>query len=160
MNEKRVCCFTGHRKIQPMHKERLSKALEESIVRLIDEGFCVFRAGGALGFDTVAALKVLELKKKYPHISLELCLPCKNQASMWSEYCKRVYEYILTRADGVSYVSESYTRECMMARNRRLVDGSSACIAYCEEKYGGTAYTVEYARSRGVRVINIAEIIK
>ena len=42
-------------------------------------------------------------------------------------------------------------------RNRHLVDNSSACISYLTENKGGTFYTVNYAKSKGVEVINIAE---
>ena len=50
-----------------------------------------------------------------------------------------------------------YTRGCMHKRNRHLVDNSSACISYLTENKGGTFYTVNYAKSKGVEVINIAE---
>lgn len=49
------------------------------------------------------------------------------------------------------------TRGCMHKRNRHLVDNSSACISYLTENKGGTFYTVNYAKSKGVEVINIAE---
>lgn len=45
----------------------------------------------------------------------------------------------------------------MHKRNRHLVDNSSACISYLTENKGGTFYTVNYAKSKGVEVINIAE---
>lgn len=52
---------------------------------------------------------------------------------------------------------QHYTRGCMHKRNRHLVDNSSACISYLTENKGGTFYTVNYAKSKGVEVINIAE---
>jgi uncharacterized membrane protein len=36
------------------------------------------------------------------------------------------------------------------------VDNSSVCICYLTESTGGTAYTVDYAKKAGIRVINIA----
>ena len=44
----------------------------------------------------------------------------------------------------------------MQKRNRHLVDNSSACICYLTKSAGGTAYTVNYARRMGLRIINIA----
>lgn len=61
------------------------------------------------------------------------------------------------KADKVVYTSQEYTRGCMHKRNRHLVDNSSACISYLTENKGGTFYTVNYAKSKGVEVINIAE---
>ena len=74
----------------------------------------------------------------------------------YSDRFKR-YDDIKQKADKVVYTSQEYTRGCMHKRNRHLVDNSSACISYLTENKGGTFYTVNYAKSKGVEVINIAE---
>ena len=38
-----------------------------------------YGAGGALGFDTLAAQTVLDMKKEYPQLRLILVLPCEDQ---------------------------------------------------------------------------------
>ena len=136
---------------------RLPELLDRVLENLVKNGFRTFRTGGAVGFDTLCALKCLELKKKYPELSitLELCLPCRNQTDGWSEQEKNVYSFILKAADKVTYEQELYTAGCMHARNRRLVDGASACVAYLSSHSGGTAYTCNYAAEKGVRVINL-----
>ncbi len=68
-----TCCFTGHRKIPPEQYAALARRLEQEITCLIGQGIVYFGAGGALGFDTLAAQTVLRLKKKYPQIKLILC---------------------------------------------------------------------------------------
>ena len=50
-----TCCFTGHRKIPMLDRMRISRQLDTTIQKLVDEGICYFGAGGALGFDTMAA---------------------------------------------------------------------------------------------------------
>lgn len=65
MKEK-TCCFTGHREIPSKAYQRLFSKTEEMVESLIKEGYLFFGAGGALGFDTIAALVVLKLKEKYP----------------------------------------------------------------------------------------------
>lgn len=67
-----------------------------------------------------------------------------------------VYEEIKSQADEIEYSSEHYTRFCMFARNRRLVERACVCVAYQTKDTGGTAYTVKYARSKGLRIINLA----
>ena len=134
-------------------------ALLKTIEQKITEGYTVFCAGGALGFDTMAALAVLKLKDKHRKIKLHLYLPCRDQAKKWSSYDRGIYEYITEKSDKVVYISENYTPFCMMERNRALVDNSSVCIAYCTQTRGGTAYTVSYAMDNDVPVINIAHII-
>jgi uncharacterized phage-like protein YoqJ len=156
MKEKTVC-FTGHRTIPMLKKWKIEKKLKETLEPLIDNGYCYFGAGGALGFDTIAAQTVLGLKKKHPEIKLILVLPCKNQTRGWEEKDVSVYESIIEQADKVVYTQEHYDRGCMFKRNRHLVDNSSVCVAYLTEEKGGTAYTVNYANQKGVKVINIAE---
>ena len=156
MKEKTVC-FTGHRTIPMLKKWKIEKKLKETLEALIDNGYCYFGAGGALGFDTIAAQTVLGLKKKHPEIKLILVLPCKNQTRGWEEKDVSVYESIIEQADKVVYTQEHYDRGCMFKRNRHLVDNSSVCVAYLTEEKGGTAYTGNYANQKGVKVINIAE---
>lgn len=152
-----TCCFTGHRKIPPDQYDAICGRLRLEIVKLIEQGYCYFGAGGALGFDTMAAQAVLELKNVYPQIKLILVLPCKTQTRGWDETDVEIYEGIKAQSDKVVYTSEEYTRTCMFKRNRHLIDNSSACICYLTEAHGGTAYTVNYAQKAGhVRVINIA----
>ena len=46
----------------------------------------------------------------------------------------------------------------MHKRNRHLVDHSSICVCYLTEDRGGTAYTVNYAKKQGLKVINLADV--
>ena len=119
-----TCCFTGHREIKDSFG-KLKRKLKRTIVELIEKDIIYFGAGGALGFDTLAALTVLELKKKYPQIKLILVLPCLAQTRGWSENDVEIYEHIKTHCDKYVYASEEYTRGCMHKRNRHLVDNSS-----------------------------------
>ena len=153
----RTVCFTGHRKIPTNQQETVARRLRENIIDLIHKGYMYFGAGGALGFDTLAAQIVLSLKETYPTIKLILVLPCLSQSDAWSLEDKSIYENIKGRADKVVYTSRDYTRGCMHKRNRHLVDNSSVCICYLTEKTGGTAYTVDYAKKNGLLVVNTAE---
>ncbi len=150
-------CFTGHRTIPYKQALLIPTALKAELETLIKKGAVNFRAGGAMGFDTIAALCVLELQEKYPHIKLELFLPCKDQTKLWPKDNIVVYDYILSKASSIDYTSEHYTSWCMMTRNRKLVDGSQVCIAYLSKSSGGTAYTYSYALKKGLSTINIFE---
>lgn len=153
-----TCCFTGHREIPFLQRHRIAKKLQQEIIKLIQEGVVYFGAGGALGFDTLAAQTVLRMKAQYPEIKLILVLPCESQADRWDEKDRRVYEEIKLKADKVKYTSIAYTSGCMHKRNRHLVDNSSVCVSYMTKNTGGTAYTVDYAKKNHVRVINLAEL--
>ena len=113
-----------------------------------------------MGFDTVAALKVLDMKEKYPEIRLELILPCRNQTERWDEVSRRTYEYILKNADSHRFLFDTYFDGCMLERDRRLVEGSDVCVAYCNRSRGGTAYTFTHALRAGLEVINLNDLME
>lgn len=152
----KTCCFTGHRKLQSVLLSQLRQELEQTVRQLIGEGICYFGAGGALGFDTLAAEVVLQLRQEFPHIRLILVLPCPNQTRGWPLEDVVRYEHIKAAADKVVFVSSRYTPSCMHKRNRHLVDCSSVCVAYCTSTMGGTAFTVNYAQAQKVRVLFVA----
>lgn len=155
----KTCCFSGHRKIPSTLISDICIETEKAIEDLIKEGYCYFGSGGALGFDTIAAISVIKLRRKYPFIHLILVLPCLSQTRNWMLEDKKTYEKIKKSADKVVYVSKQYTKDCMFRRNRHLVDNSSVCICYLTDQSGGTAYTVNYAEEKGLRIINIAKRI-
>ncbi len=154
----KACCFTGHRKISVSDLGVIKTNLPGLIISLIDKGYRVFYTGGALGFDTEAALTVLSLREEYPEIKLITVLPCLDQVRGWSARDIEVYEEINERCDEVVFTARVYYKGCMHARNRYMVDNSAACIAFLKHKKGGTAYTMEYALSCSIEVINLAEL--
>lgn len=148
-------CFTGHRQIEQRLALRLPALLDRVIRELYDRGARTFLTGGAQGFDTVAALKVLEWKEVHPDIRLELILPCRDQTNGWSEAGIRTYRYILRQADDHRFLFDSYVDGCMLERDRRLVAESDICVAFCTRSRGGTAYTYAQALRNGLEVINL-----
>ena len=150
------CAFSGHRDIPAEAVEPLRRLLRKRIAALAAEGTSGFLCGGAMGFDTLAAEMVLEARSRFPGVTLTLALPCPEQADRWPERAKRRYREILTAADEVIYVSEHYTRYCMMQRNRYLVDHAAVLVCYLTKPTGGTAATVKYALQQAVPVVNLA----
>ncbi len=158
MNQTKTVCFTGHRIIPTAHRLPLIEALERETERQIQSGATVFRAGGALGFDTLAAITVLKLKKRYPHVRLELVLPYPAQADGWAESDRILYRQILERADAHLYVSQGYFDGVLQMRNRRLVEGADVCIAYLTRSSGsGSAYTSALAIQSGLEFVNLGD---
>lgn len=174
----KTCCFTGHRTMSDQEKQIVAVRLRQVIAALVKEGVVYYGAGGALGFDTLAAQTVLEMKKEYPQLRLILVLPCEDQTRNWRSEDIEIYEDIKARCDKVVYVSllapggnahcgdlrptrtsRRYTPDSMYKRNRHLVDHSGTCICYLTREGGGTAYTVGYAWKKGVHITNLAEDI-
>lgn len=132
-----TCCFTGHRKIPLDQLESVTQRLRDAVIASIKDGYLYFGAGGALGFDTLAAQTVLDLKKDYPQIKLILVLPCKTQTRGWRQEDIEEYNRIIRAADKVVYTSNNYYNGCMQIRNRHLVEYSSLCICYLNKTTGG-----------------------
>lgn len=152
------CCFTGHRFLPAEETAGLRERLRQEIRTLSRQGVDTFLAGGALGFDTIAAQEVLSLREAMlPEIHLVLVLPCLGQESRWDAASIQLYHEMMKQADEVIYTGDVYTEGCMHLRNRYLVDHSSRCLCYLTKSGGsGTAYTVRYAQRQGVKVVNLA----
>ena len=158
-----VCCFTGHRpKDLPaggdegsMEMKLLKLALMQAVQRAAAEGVTRFYAGGAPGFDLLAAEAVLRLKQDVPGLSLHLALP-HPMASGAGETGRRMAR-ILAAADGITTVCDTPGQVwAYHARNRYMVDRADRVIAYLATDHGGTFRTVEYAKKRGIPVENLA----
>lgn len=158
----RCCAFTGHRpkKLPWGYNEAdtrcviLKRAITEEIAKLVEMGYTDFLSGMAEGADTWAALAVLALKKENPALKLHCILPCEGQADEWSASARELYFSILEQADEVVYVNQAYSKDCMLKRNRYLVDHAACLLAvYNGEWRGGTAMTVRYARKLGRKII-------
>ena len=61
--KQQICCFTGHRIIKKNIIPLIKQNIAIEIRKLITQGVTYFIVGGALGFDTLAAQTVLDLKK-------------------------------------------------------------------------------------------------
>ena len=151
-----TCCFTGHRQIPPGEQAEITDRLESVIVSLYQKGVRYYGAGGALGFDTLAARTVLRLRESCPGMKLILVLPCLTQTRGWRPSDVAEYERIKAQADKIVYTAQQYTPGCMHKRNRHLVDHSGVCVCYLTREKGGTAYTVNYAKKQGLNVVNTA----
>lgn len=159
-----TCAFTGHRpkKFSWGYDEnssdciKLKLTLNAQIVALVNSGTVEFLSGMAEGTDTWAALAILALRQKNPTLKLHCVLPCESQADKWSAFAQERYASILTAADKVTYVRREYTPDCMLERNRYLVDHAAVLLAvYNGERRGGTAATVRYAQKRGRSLVII-----
>ena len=151
-----TCCFTGHRQLPPEKQVEIAGRLERVIVSLYQRGIRFYGAGGALGFDCLAAQTVLRLRESYPDMKLILVLPCLTQTRGWPAADVAEYERIKAQADKVVYTAQDYSKGCMHKRNRHLVDNSSVCVCCLTRDSGGTAYTVDYAEKKGLAIINLA----
>ena len=164
MSRDTTCAFTGHRPEafsfgydeEAAACRFLKATLRMHILRAIGNGFSHFICGMALGVDLWCAEIVIDLKREHPDITLEAAIPYRGHGGKWQKAYRERYERILRLCDKKTVLSDHYTRYCMHARNRYMIDRSALCIAvYNGSEKGGTAYTVRYAGEQGVLVRQI-----
>lgn len=162
--KKTTCAFTGHRpKSFPWKYDEtardcvlLKQTLAAEIAALAAQGVTDFLSGMALGADLWAAQAVLDLRRKNPAVKLRCILPCEGQERKWPAPAQEQYRSLLGQADEVVYVSRNYHADCMLERNRCLVDHSHVLLAvYNGTVRSGTGMTVRYAQAQGREVIQI-----
>ncbi len=151
-------CFTGHRVMTEEELKNAATLVSEQIKKLYAKGIKNYYAGGALGFDFASAVTVLNMKRVYPDITLNLALPCPEYQGKWKRSQIELFDRVRARADSEVFVSRGYHRGCMQMRNKYMVDRSVVCIAYLNKKEGGTYNTVTYALKKGVEVINLTDV--
>ncbi len=154
---RKACCFTGHRNLPCEHTARIARELDAAIAALYGKGCRDFYAGGALGFDTLAAERTVAFRARHPGVHLYLILPCRDQSYGWSEEDLRRYRALITASDGYRYVRDAYDKNVMRDRNQALVDESDACIAYVTRPASGAGQTLRMAERAGHLVLNLAE---
>jgi len=162
MTKPKTCFFSGHRILEKKEFALLKSLLREEILNKINAGVTRFIVGGAIGFDTMAAEAVIDLRTDYTDIKLALYLPCKNHTAKWNFRDVERFEEIKEQADEVRYVYEGkYIPGCMQMRNSAMVSDSGCGIVYLRAMVNsGSAQTVKLAKEKGVPFVNIFEEMK
>lgn len=151
-----TACFTGHRQLDERELPCLVMRLDQVLEKMYQLGYRRFICGGALGFDMLAAERIINMKKKHGDISLVLAIPYAEQSKAWPVGEGQRYERILYAADETHVLSRQYYKGCMLVRNRFMVDRSSYVICYLTSIKGGTASTVAYASRLERTILNVA----
>lgn len=158
-DKSKTCCFTGHRpeKLFPNEKDvsldsapvkKLLSVIAFHIDKMTAAGCDTFISGMARGVDLWAADLVLDLKRHNPAIKLICAMPHREHGSGFVGLDRWELCTILEEADKVVYVSDRYSKNCLAARNRFLVDNSSHLLGVVSDYRSGTGQTIRYARER------------
>lgn len=157
------CCFTGHRpaKLPWGYRESdprcvsLKRRIADAVEAAYQESCRHFLCGMAQGCDLYFCESVLRLREAHPEVTLEAAIPCPGQDSSWPPAQRERYARLVAACDYETVVSAQYTPGCMHRRDRYMVDRASLLIAAFDGTPGGTRYTVAYAMSRGVPVVDL-----
>lgn len=156
-----ACCFAGYRpekfKLpQTRAAAMLAPELETAVRHAIQDGYRLFVTGMSRGFDLWAAQTVLRLRKEFP-VKLLCAIPFDRQSQGWENDWQTLYQKILFEADFVHSLSHEYTPDCFFIRNRFMIEGCTRLICWYDGCPGGTRFTVQCARRRGLELVNLAD---
>jgi len=128
------------------------RRLHDTILDLVIEGYRRFISGGAQGMDMMAAEVVIELRRAYPDITLEMAIPYMGQAERWPVALQERWKKCMDAADMLTVLENQYTSSCFFARNRYMVQQADVLLACYDGKEGGTKMNVDYAKANGCPV--------
>lgn len=157
------CCFTGHRpgKLPWRYNEAdprclsLKRRIADAAEAAYLEGYRHFLCGMALGCDLYFCECVLALRQIHGDVTVEAAIPCPTQADSWPADQQVRYHRLVDACDFGTLVSARYTSSCMQRRDRYMVDHASLLIAAFDGTAGGTRYTMQYAMSRGLSIVDL-----
>ncbi|MGN1116730.1 MAG: SLOG family protein [Candidatus Ornithomonoglobus sp.] len=144
---KTSCFFAGHRIISNAEKPDIISMTEKFCVELIEKyGVKHFISGAAIGYDTLAANVILDLKECYHDIKLHLYLPCRDQSQRWKPVYKAEWDKLIKLADEKKYICDgNYFDGCMQLRNTAMVNDAYFGIVFCKRNTSGTYSTIKKA---------------
>lgn len=158
----KACAITGYRPEKlPFGGDEAREEIDAvkrrifcEILRMTREGVSIFISGMARGVDMWAAETVFQIRDTLPDRNVQLwaAIPYNRQAASWKDTDKERYARILERADRIEYISHAYYSGCFHKRNRWMVEHATHLLAVYDGKTGGTRYTVNYARDRGLNM--------
>ena len=163
MKETKVCCFTGHRPNRlpwgehekgegfEAFRERLKHQIEVAILGGVSHFIC----GMAEGIDLLCGELVLQLKRSYTYITLEVAIPWPNQSDKFSRRNKSRWLGLRHNANKVTIVCRYWRKNVFERRNQYMVDNSDLLIAVCRNMTSGAGQTIRMAERRGIPIIRV-----
>ena len=163
VEKSKTCTFTGHRenKLPWGGNEadprclRLKALIFDTVQSLYHSGIRHYICGMASGCDLYFGEAVLRLRTEHPDVTLEAAIPCEGQSAAWPEPLRRRYDRIVSECDYQTVIQKEYTRDCMLRRNRYMVDASAVLISAYNGAPGGTRSTLLYAIRQGLEIIEL-----
>jgi uncharacterized phage-like protein YoqJ len=154
-----IVAGTGHRpnKLGGYTKEAFDKlvAIAESYIKSNPQITKII-SGMALGWDQALAQAAINCD-----IPFLAAIPCYNQDKMWPQKSKDYYNYLLSRATEMVFVTKAeYNSMCMQVRNMYMVHNCDILLALFDGTAGGTSNCIHYAISKNKPVVNLYEQYK
>ena len=145
-----IITFCGHSDF--LFSDDVKQQLKNILVsEIIKNPTCRFYLGGYGDFDSLCLRTLRELKKEFQDIELIFITPYIDKNYSKLEFSKYHYD------DVIFPPLESVPRKfAILKRNEWMVEEADLVIAYVMHSWGGAAKTLEYAKRKKKRIINLA----
>jgi uncharacterized phage-like protein YoqJ len=151
-----IVAGTGHRpKFCPCKYKNnhpwLNQLKENLRQKLISDQVSTIISGMAIGWDTWIAQVAIDMG-----LPVHAYVPFRDQGSQWPSDSLNEYKRILGASEKVIFISEEYSNEAFLKRDRAMVDNCDHVYSLLDPACtsGGTFYTVAYAKSKNIPVTN------
>ena len=149
--------FTGHSFISSTNriKETVKKEIQKNI---IDADLVTCYLGGYGDFDEICANVCRELKHEHDHIKVVYVTPyitLSEQAKIKKMQC-----YGLCDTSLYPPIENLPPRFAILKRNEWMMANADLIIAYVNRDYGGAYKSLQVAKRKRKKIINIYDLIK
>lgn len=146
-----IITFCGHSNC--LFNDDIKKQLKTILGnKIIKNPTCKFYLGGYGDFDELCLRTLRELKHDFHTIEILFITPYLDKNYSKLEFAKNHYDDIIFPP------IESVPRKfAILKRNEWMVEQADLVIAYVMYSWGGAAKTLEYAKRKKKRIINIAK---
>ncbi len=148
-----IVTFNGHK--DTIMSDELRQEATMVIEDAIKEGADTFYCGGYGNFDSACARIIQDLHLKYPHIKSYLVTPYMNSVRQKTlKFIEKQHIY-----DGFIYpeLENVPLKFAISKRNEWMVEQADVVIAYVDHDWGGAWTTLQYAKRKKKRIINLAK---
>ena len=155
----KVCAIvgSGNRKAPEAYKNPGFKNSHYSRLEslILGENVTYFLSGMSVGTEMLASEIILELKERYPHISLESVIPYENQASRWNEELRDRYFNIAACCDRETMLQKHYSPDCFNRQDLYMIEKADIIISAWIQPTTRKDRDLSFAQKLGKRVIDI-----
>ncbi len=148
--------FAGHSFISSSVK--IKEIVKEQIRNnIIDVKFVTFYLGGYGDFDKICAIACKELKEEYSDIEIVYVTPyisLSEQAKV-----REMQSYGLCDTSIYPPIENSPPKLAILKRNEWMMTKADLIIAYVNRSYGGAYKSLQVAKSRKKKIINLCDFI-
>ena len=148
-----IVTFVGHGELSV--GEDLEKKVREALLELLPSGERIsFYCGGYGAFDDLCAKVCRSLKSEFPRSEVLYVTPYLSES-----HGKKIQRYMEAKLyDSVVYppLESVPPRFAISRRNEWMVEQADLIVAFVCRPFGGAAGTLDFARRKKKRIVNLA----